>query len=273
MVDKTKIKQLVLENFRTNGIVTVDDDGLVSVEGDCMVKNEELVEFPVQFKTVTDDFELYNGGNIETLKGAPHYVGGGFYGGHNKLKSLNYGPKIVKGGYYCHNNKLISLEGTPHTIEGTFDCSFNFLTSLKSSPRVINGSFECNNNVLLNSLIGGPEYVRYSYNCKNTGLSSLVGIPRTIDGGLNMGGTEFDNFDGIPKSINGPIILSVFENTPLLKLLTVQGVTEFLIYKQHITNLSEELTNLFCYNYGKKNAIMKVGLELMRLGYGRNARL
>ena len=33
------------------------------------------------------------------------------------------------------------------------------------------------------------------------------------------------------------------------------------------------LSDLFKEHYGKKNAELKVGLEMMKLGYGSNARL
>ena len=211
---------------------------------------------PVEFNEknqliIPGDFDCGNK-FLESLDGCPDIVNGGFYCHHNRLTSLRGGPKIVRDEFSCSFNKLISLKYLPTTGYGVF-CNNNLLTSLEGAPRSINGHFDCNNNNLT-SLLGAPKIVNGSFSCEDNKLTSLTGIP---------------------IKINGNFFISVFPDTPLLKILDVIGITMFTFYQYDHTKFEKIriLTKLFKENYGTKNAIMKVGLEMIQLGYGSNARL
>ena len=170
----------------------------------------------------------------------------------NKLTSLEWAP-ISARGFYCNNNLLKSLKGASRFINSNFICNNNMLTSLEGAPRSINGHFDCNNNNLT-SLLGAPKIVNGGFFCKDNKLTSLTGIP---------------------IKINGRFAISVFPDTPLLKILDVIGIKRLTFYQYNTTEFEKIpiLTKVFEENYRTKNAIMKVGLEMIRLGYGSNARL
>ena len=135
---------------------------------------------------------------------------------------------------------------------GEFICAYESLISLIGSPKIVNGSFDCSY-TLINSLEGGPQYVNGSYYCNNN--INLVSLK------------------GVPKSIDGHFAITVYKDTPLLKILDIKGINLFKFYKPSTNGYDSNLTDVFNNYYGKKNAIMKVGLEMIRIGYGSNARL
>ena len=145
---------------------------------------------------------------------------------------------------------LKSLIGCPSYVTTDFVCKYNDITSLEHSPGHVGEFFDCSFNK----------------------LKSLKGCTPNIGGSFNCTGNELESLDGIPKSINGAFCITIYPNTPLLKMLNVVGVTSFRIYDPHVPT-RRVLPTLFSEYYGKKNAVMKVGLELMKLGYGSNARL
>ena len=160
-------------------------------------------------------------------------------------------------------------------IDGNFICSYNKLNNLYGCPEYVNGMFSCIDNKIT-SLIHGPKKVGESFDCSMNKLISLEGAPKIINGGFSCMDNPLKSLDGIPKIINGPFYINVYPHTPLLKILTVTGITEFYFYNNLTSSMStmlHVLSDLFKEHYGKKNAILKVGLEMMRLGYGSNARL
>ena len=190
---------------------------------------------------------------------------------HNKIPAKF---NKIYGNFDINNNELISLEGSPNYVKGDFDCNSNKLTSLEGAPKSIDGGFNCDRNELT-TLKGAPKIVKY-FSCFKNKLSSLEGAPSIVDGYFECGDNELTSLNGIPKIINGPFYINVYPHTPLLKILTVTGITEFYFYNNLTSSMStmlHVLSDLFKEHYGKKNAILKVGLEMMRLGYGSNARL
>ena len=158
---------------------------------------------------------------------------------------------VISDDFYGDSNKLKSLIGGPEVVRGGFYCCYNQLTSLEGSPMTVGGEFICYSNKLT-SLKGAPNMIGGSFDCSKNKLTSL---------------------DGIPKKINGEFSISIYPDTPLLKILDVIGITIFNFYIKHTYNHIYVLEDLFKKYYGTKNAIMKVGLEMIRLGYGSNARL
>ena len=223
------------EYFHYTGDLTVND-GLVSITGSCFLKNSIDIDgtLPFKFDKIGADF-ICNEGKLKTLIGAPKYVGGKFDCSGNTPK-----PEVC----------LTSLEYSPIYVGGMFDCSGNRLTSLEYSPRYVGGTFDC---------------------CSNN-IETLEGMTQTINGPLAVCFNKLKSLSGLPKSINGYFAISVREYTPLLKILMTKGVVDFIFFDKDACQINE-LEELFFKNYRTKNAVMKVGLEMMKRGYGNNARL
>ena len=158
-VDKKKILETLKIYFSYSGSEHIDNDGLVSITGNCELVDLSITKLPVQFDNIDMSFDCSHS-NIETLNGAPNYVGETFYCSSCKLNTLVGAPTYVKKNFDCNSNNLISLDGCPSIIRGTFNCSYNNLTSL----------------------VGGPEYVNGHYYCFNNRLKNLSGLPKNLNG-------------------------------------------------------------------------------------------
>ncbi len=99
-------------------------DGLVNVDGDVDLSDENLTKLLVKFGQVTGNFNC----------------------NENYLTDLKGSPKKVNGYFHCDNNKLTDLTGSPREVGGYFSCYDNeLLTSLKGAPELIEGKFHCKN--------------------------------------------------------------------------------------------------------------------------------
>ena len=165
MIDKQAILATFNRYFSNNGQVTVDDQGLVSVTGDCTLGHlNRVTQLPVQFAS----------------------VGGYFSCSDNRLTSLAGAPQSVGGYFSCSGNELTSLDGAPQSVGGYFDCYHNQLTSLAGAPQSVGGDFYCSGNKLT-SLAGAPQSVGGYFYCSGNKLTSLDGIPKSINGEFNLG--------------------------------------------------------------------------------------
>ena len=156
------------------------------------------------------------------------------------------------------------------SISRTFDCSYKNLETLDGCPRYVGGSFFCNNSNLT-SLKHCPRYVG-GFNCSHNFLSSLKYGPTVVKGGYSFGNEGLTSLSGIPNSINGHMEVMVYPNMPLLKLLTINGITEFLFWDND-GRIIKGLETIFNKYYEKKNSTLLAGIEMMSIGYGSNARL
>ena len=198
------------------------------------------------------------------------------YGGCKLKQTVDRIPvnfKHVDGLFNCSGNELITLDGCPY-YAGEFDCSYNLsLTSLKGSPKIVKGNFKCYLCDII-SLIGGPSSVGGSFFCNINKLISLDGSPSTIGGSFFCKDNHLVTLSGIPKSINGQFVMTVYTDTPLLKILKVKGINDFLLWPAIDMNLSIKLQSLFKKYYGKKNGQILLGLEMMKFKeFRNNARL
>jgi hypothetical protein len=176
---------------------TINEDGMVDVDGSVDLSHRNLTEIPIKFGVVKGNFNV-KGNNLLSLKNCPREVNGTFDCSFNKqLTLLKWGPKEAQS-YYCNYCDLKSLEGAPNEILYDFNCSYNSnLTSLKYGPKIV-GDYNCSN-CNLTSLKGGPKSVEnyYCYNCK---LKTLEGAPNVVTGEFNCS----ENHKLI-SLINGPI--------------------------------------------------------------------
>jgi len=134
-------------------------------------------------------------------------------------------------------------------VPGDFYCRNNQLTSLAGAPVKVGGWFDCSNNQLT-SLEGAPVKVGRDFYCYHNPLTSL---------------------EGIPRSINGIFSITVNATTPLLKILTVEGITEFYFLKHNTHDRMPELESLFKEFYGRgARGRLLCGIEMLKMGYKRN---
>ena len=137
----------------------------------------------------------------------------------------------VDGDFDITGMQLESLEGCPHTVGGEFLCLWNRLRSLQGGPRVV-----------------GKEYTA-------TGLHNLTIL------------------DGLPEQIVNDeevawIYLSYRPDLPLLKLMTVRGLTKVQL------NGGEQVAAIINrYLLRGVNGVMPCAAELHKAGYGGNAKL
>ena len=244
--EKKQILNIFQKNFYIYGEITINDDGCISVDGDCSTVRA-FDKFPVKFNTIVGDFDC-NNSILKSLEGGPKIVHGSYHCSSNFIKTLQGFPKFV--GKYCNctDNELKSLEGLPEQLDCDFDCSKNHIETLYGAPKIINGDFDCSYN-RLTSLEYSPQFVNGNYDCSYNTITSL---------------------NGIPKVVKGSIIISSYHDLPLLKLLTVSDVKYIDILN------SVYLTELFTKALKIKNIsnrVMKVAFELMRSGYKSNAKL
>ena len=121
-----------------NGVCIVNCDGDVGVKN---IKIEKLTDGFV-WGEVKGHFYCTHCEKLETLEGAPKYVGGHFYCQYCKnLKSLKGAPKEVGRDFYCTGcTKLESLEGAPEEVGEYFYCyGCRKLKSLKGAPKKVKG--------------------------------------------------------------------------------------------------------------------------------------
>ena len=121
--------------------------------------------------------------DLQSLEGAPQYVGGEFYCNHSNLQSLEGAPQYVSGYFNCSNNNLKSLEGAPQYVGGSFYCNDSNLQTLEGAPQYVGRNFYCPNNNL-QSLKGAPQYVGGEFYCNHNNLKSLEGAPQCVSGDL-----------------------------------------------------------------------------------------
>ena len=101
---------------------TINPDGSIDVNNSVKLKYFNLKELPIRFGRVERDFICSNN-RLETLEGAPNYVGGNFECDSNKLTTLEGSPNYIDGDFYCDNNYILTFEGVPDYINGYFFCN------------------------------------------------------------------------------------------------------------------------------------------------------
>jgi len=155
---------------------TVGKDGLLEVHGNVVFRREYFSSLPVKFSKVHGNFLIMNCEELETLKGAPTWIGGDFSCSNSKkLQTLKYGPEIVEGIYDCDNcNELTSLKYGPTTVNSHFNCSnCEKLESLEGAPISIKGAVHVMNCPKLTKL-SHFKYIKWDMDLSNTPIDNLL---------------------------------------------------------------------------------------------------
>jgi hypothetical protein len=143
MVNKKAIATQATKEFDIQGMISVDDQGFITIDGDVVVDgNYQNHELPLHFNIVTGSFKI-RPQTLTTLKGCPLHVKGDFDCSANSLESLEGSPKKVGGYFDARFCNLKTLEGGPLTVGGNYFARRNEeLISLKGIAQTIGGEFD-----------------------------------------------------------------------------------------------------------------------------------
>jgi hypothetical protein len=243
MINKT-VEEHLKNNYILDGSYIINDDGSVSVNGNCQLRKNRSIQ--IIFKEVTGYFDAEDR-NLISLDGCPRTVGRNFSCNENKLTTLVGGPTTVYGDYYCNWNHLTDLIGAPATIQHTFDCSFNHM---------------------LTSLDGAPKSVR---NLDLTSCSSIFPALNelqniNIKNELLAGDIYFPNLNFLDNVNCKTLVISVYKHLPLLRLLKFQHVYIYRDYHE-----IQKIIDPFFNKTPKKKAMLECQKALIDAGFTSNA--
>jgi hypothetical protein len=181
--------------------------------------------------------------------------------------------KSVGGNFSCNMNKLKSLAGAPQSVGGDFSCSNNReLESLAGAPQSVGGKFECNGNKL-KSLAGAPQSVGGNFYCSRNKLKSLTGAPRVVGGDFWANDNKLKSLTGAPHLIDGKFLLTYADNLPLLPLLNISGVTEFVFWRDNEPTNQDLSVILNRWANTGTRGMVPCAMEMIKAGYRSNAKL
>jgi hypothetical protein len=159
---------------------TISDSGVIDVDGNIEIRNQEIETLPYKFGYVSGFFKLMYCTKLNSLVGCPIKVGGDFWCTSSSISTLEGCVKHVDGYFYVsHNDKLNSLVGGPTYVGGDYNCNWCSLKNLIGAPTSLDsslhGNFACQNNMIVN-LEGAPRKAR-SFTCNNNDITSFYGAP------------------------------------------------------------------------------------------------
>jgi hypothetical protein len=277
MVDENLLMTLLRRHFIRRGAVSINSQGLISVDGDVTLKPDHVIPPEIKFLEVKGDFNCSNNSQLRSLKGSPQRVGRDFYCTHlQQLESLADAPKSVGRYFVCWQNPILhSLAGSPQTV-GSFDCRANpKLESLLGAPQNIVRDFTCINLAALVSLEGAPKSVGRDFECSNNiKLESLEHSPQRVGRNFECWNNPLlPSLDGMPTEIGGKLMITYSENFPLLRALVAKKGIEFSHLSAHIPAEGEKVAEIINRYKGQgKMAIFDCQKDLEDAGFEGNAR-
>ena len=250
MVDLDGIKKTFDRYYIHTGKLSIDPTtGLISCTGSITGKWSTFTErsplkpknLRVKFGKIRNNFDVSYGA-LESIEGAPVWVGKNFSCRSNKITNLQGAPLHVGGLFACANNKLTSLEHCPKWVGLDFDCMDNQLTSLGHCPREVSSLF-----------------------CMNNRLTSLRGAPSRIDGQLRCWGNSLESLEGMPADIYS-LWIDYSPTLPLLRCLQAQNITWGPSWPRTVYDILKK------YEGQGKRALFDCQKELEDAGFEDNAR-
>lgn len=117
MVDVKKIERELNRLFRIKGHHRIDPrSGIIHIQGDIAARdNMPGDHLPLQFGTVTGNFDLFTQNNLKDLQGSPHTVGGEFFVVGYQITNLTGAPRHVTHRCVLRSYSLKSLEHLPES--------------------------------------------------------------------------------------------------------------------------------------------------------------
>ena len=150
---KEVCKKYNIKNYTINSDMTVD------VNDDVYIRYSNLKELPIYFNIVDDNF-VCDSQNLNSLKGCPRKVYGGFDASYNKLKDLKYFPEYVEGNVFLDYNDISDLTYLPKKTSLNINLSGNEIRTFKN---LFNHTFYVENNPIepLWDLFKDRNYIDY----------------------------------------------------------------------------------------------------------------
>ena len=128
-INEELLKQVVRGEYK------IDENGVISVDGDVVFTSQKFDILPFRFKEVTGKFVCPQ--TLVSLRGSPVICGSFYAEDLVHLKSLKDGPKIVKNVFSIARTPVTSLQGGPLSVGKIFDASLTEIKNLKDFPRMI----------------------------------------------------------------------------------------------------------------------------------------
>ncbi|MBR5298222.1 MAG: hypothetical protein IKU29_10215 [Parabacteroides sp.] len=177
--DTIFIEKWLQDNCIINGTYSINDDGIVDVDGD-VILSDKVTSIDIQFGTVSKSFSCARCKYLKSLEGSPESC-------------------MVFSCSFC--TELISLKGCPKQVKKTLNVNhchnITSLDEIGTAPTyVLDG---CSN---LSSLKGLPYNVTNLFCDHCTSLTSLEGCSNRITGALDISYTGIKNFKHGPKYVN-----------------------------------------------------------------------
>lgn len=188
MVDKDKIREALNIYYDVYADHVINDDGTVDVMGgvSCNGLPPDRV-MPVQFGTVSGDFEIQTGLRPVSLVGSPHTVGGIFnIQNNNRIVDLQGGPQSVQRYVLGKGNRITSLGGIAAHVTEALVIHENSLHSLEHLPPDLPSLYVGYNEHLpvLRSVMVSNAYFE----------NAFVGLQRIVDKYMGKGKSAVLNF-------------------------------------------------------------------------------
>lgn len=192
MVDKDQILKLLRTYYHVSGDIVIHDDGTVDVLGgkysgvSCKRLPADRV-MPVQFGTVSQDFEIQTGLRPASLVGSPHTVGGIFHiHNNNRIVDLQGGPLSVGRYVVGKGNRIPSLRGIAAHVKEALVIHEDSLHSLEHLPPDLPSLYVGYNEYLhvLRAVMVKQAYFQNAY----------VGLQRIVDKYQGQGKSAMLNF-------------------------------------------------------------------------------
>ncbi len=184
------------------------------IKGDLDLSDLGLKKLPDLSDVIVEGEFNCSNNNLQSLKGAPQSVDGGFYCRGNPVALAviyqdNKYYAIKQDGIYAFSEdgklgeKVSGNKKDPFVVRGNLDLSELGLSELPDlSGVIVEGEFNCSNNNL-QSLKGAPQNVGDYFDCRENQLTSLIGAPQCVDGNFYCGENQLTSLEGAPQSVCG----------------------------------------------------------------------
>ncbi len=124
---------------------SINPDGSIDVDGNVLMVGygrTKITQLPIKFNRVNGLFSIKENG-LTTLEGCPKYVDGNFICSFNKLTSLVGAPQYVGGTFSCNGNSLTTLDGCPKLTRNGYTFTGNgFATPVYTKLLYLNDNDE-----------------------------------------------------------------------------------------------------------------------------------
>lgn len=161
---------------------------------------------------------------------------------------------------------LTTLENGPTHVHGDLHLEDNDLTSLAHAPVLITGDLNVSNNQLI-TFDAAHTTIQGDLHAKRNHLSDVQGVPHVHGVIMLTRNWSLTNLKHLPDQVNH-LIISYYQDLPLLPLLKVQGELRFAnVPTDHQYKALHDIFNNPKYHGKGKHMMLNVAQELRRAGF------